>query len=54
MAKVRLLWHLKGTNRKMRDCWLTTPHKLQGGGPLGKPSRPGTGVRPDRKPMAAP
>jgi hypothetical protein len=36
-------------------CYLTTPHKLQGRGALGKPS-PGTiGLsQPPNKPMAAP
>jgi hypothetical protein len=33
---------------------LTTPHKLQGRGTLGKPSRAGRGFCPPRKPMAAP
>ena len=35
--------------------WLTTPHKLQGRGALGKPVRSTSRVElPPRKPMAAP
>jgi hypothetical protein len=34
--------------------WLTTPHKLQGRGALGKPARAGWDVCPWHKPMAAP
>jgi hypothetical protein len=35
-------------------CGLTTPHKLQGRGSVGKPIPGGMGVSGPRKPMAAP
>jgi hypothetical protein len=40
---------------ELAGCQLTTPHKLQGGGSVGKPI-PGTAwlYQPPRKPMAAP
>jgi hypothetical protein len=42
-----------GTVARQRECSLTTPHKLQGRGALGKPALTGWVVCDCRNPMAA-